>query len=270
MGVRQKDCPLLTGEASISRLSGEAELSLSGPPVDVRSRVTGIVEDLEHASMSECTGYERPRPRTDGDTLRPRDFLLLEVAHHHPRGSGALEGFEHEADGALDLLVGIEHQLLVGADDISQRRRHRQLAAARLVELSADQARAQHVQLGFTHRPLEPEQQAVIEVGRIVEPVFVQNERLAQGADLEQAMPIARVTGESRDLQSHDHAHAAEADVGDDPLKPGPLDCRRARQTEVFIDDHDLVGRPAQRQGPPLQRVLPGGAFLVLVHLLQG
>ena len=126
------------------------------------------------------------------------------------------------------------------------------------------------MQLGFTHRPLEPEQQAIIEVGWVVEPVFIQNERLAQGADLQQAMPVARVTGESRDLQPHDHADAAETDVGDDPLKPGPLGCRRARQTEVVVDDHDLVGRPAQRQGSPLQRVLPGGAFLVLAHLLQG
>ena len=173
--------------------------------------------------MSECAGYERPRAGTRGDALRPRDSLLPEVAHHRPRGAGALEGLEHETDGALDLLVGIEHQLSIGADDVPQRRGHRQLAAARLVELSADQARAQHMQLGFTHRALEPEQQAIIEVGRVVESVFVQNERLAQRADLQQAMPVARVTGESRDLQPHDHADATEADVGDDPLKTGPL-----------------------------------------------
>ena len=36
VGIRQKDRPLLAGEASITRLPGEAELSLSGPPIAAR------------------------------------------------------------------------------------------------------------------------------------------------------------------------------------------------------------------------------------------
>ena len=42
VGIRQKDRPLLAGEAPITRLPGEAELSLSGPPIDVRSGIAGI------------------------------------------------------------------------------------------------------------------------------------------------------------------------------------------------------------------------------------
>ena len=84
-------------------------------------------------------------------------------------------------------------------------------------------------------------------MGRVVEPVFIENERLAQRADLQQAMPVAGVAGKPRDLQPHDQADATETDVGDDALEPGPLGRRRARQTEVLIDDHDPLGGPAQR-----------------------
>ena len=95
------------------------------------------------------------------------------------------------------------------------------------------------------------------EVGRVVKPVFIENERYAQRADLQQTIPVARVTGEPRDFQPHDHADVTEADVGDDPLEVGPLGLRRARDPQVIIDDHDPVGRPAERKGPPLRGVLP-------------
>ena len=98
-----------------------------------------LAED-EHA----CTG-------SLDDPLRPRDLLLLEVAHHRAGRPSAAEGVEHEADGALHLLVGIEPELAGGVDDKSQRGPHPQLATARLVQLSPDQTRAQHMQLRLAH-----------------------------------------------------------------------------------------------------------------------
>ena len=83
-------------------------------------------------------------------------------------------------------------------------------------------------------------------------------------------MPVARVARESGDLQPHDHADAPKTHVGDDALEAGPLGRRSARDSQVVIDDHDLVGGPTQRQSPPLQGVLPGSALLMVVHLLQG
>ena len=62
-----------------------------------------------------------------------------------------MKGVEQEADGTLHLLVRIEHELAAGVEDHTQRCAHPQLAAARLVELSADQTRAQHMQLRLAH-----------------------------------------------------------------------------------------------------------------------
>jgi len=50
-----------------------------------------------------------------------------------------------------------------------------QLAPARLVQDAAAPAGSQHVQLGFAHRSLQAEEQAVVEVRRIVETVLIES-----------------------------------------------------------------------------------------------
>jgi hypothetical protein len=57
------------------------------------------------------------------------------------------------------------------------------------------------VQLGFAHRALEAEQQAIVEAGRIVDAILVEDQGRGQGAELDQAVPIGRVAGETGDLE---------------------------------------------------------------------
>ena len=41
------------------------------------------------------------------------------------------------------------------------------------------------MQLGFAHGSLEAEQQSVVEVARVVDPVLIQDEGVSEGTDLE-------------------------------------------------------------------------------------
>ncbi len=87
----------------------------------------------------------------------------------------------------LDLQVRIDRHLarrIVGQAD---RQLHLQLTATRFGALTADQPRTQHVQLGLAHRPLQAEQQTVVEVAGVVQPVLVKDERIGQGARVIQA-----------------------------------------------------------------------------------
>ena len=155
--VRQEDFPLIAGKPPIPRLPGEAELALTGPAIDVGSGVARIVQDVKHTVTLQLAEDQRAETGSLGDPPRPRDLLLLEVAHHRAGRAGASEGVEDEPDGALHLLVGVEHEPSAGVEDHAQRGPHPQLAAARLVQLSADQARAQHMQLRFADTvPLSP------------------------------------------------------------------------------------------------------------------
>ena len=149
--VRQKDLPLLAGKSSIPRLTAGADLMLPGSPEDVRSGVARIVQDAEHTVTLQLAEDERTCAGSLDDPPRPRDLLLLEVAHHRAGRAGAAKGVEHEADGALHLFVGIEYELAGRVEDHTQRRADPQLAAARLVQLPPDQTRAQHMQLRLRH-----------------------------------------------------------------------------------------------------------------------
>ena len=112
--VRQKDLPLLARKSSIPRLAAGTDLALPGPPEDVRAGVARIVQDVEHTATLQLAEDERTCTGSLDDPPWPCDLLLLEVSHHRAGRAGAVKGVEHEADGALHLLVGIEHELSPG------------------------------------------------------------------------------------------------------------------------------------------------------------
>ena len=53
------------------------------------------------------------------------------------------------------------------------------------------------MQFRLAHRALEAEQQTVVEVRRVINTILIEDERVGEGADLEQAMPVAGVAGEA-------------------------------------------------------------------------
>ena len=81
----------------------------------------------------------------------------------------------------------------------------------------------QNVQFGFAHGALEPEQQAVVEVRRVVHAVLVADERARHRRQLEQALPVGVVACEPRDLQTQNQSHVPKPHIGHEPLKAEPI-----------------------------------------------
>ncbi len=69
------------------------------------------------------------------------------------------------------------------------------------------------MQLGFTHGAFEAEQQPVVEVGGVIEPVLVADQRSGQRADLKQPMPVGVVARETRDLKAEHDPGVADTDL---------------------------------------------------------
>jgi hypothetical protein len=97
--------------------------------------------------------------------------------------------------------VWIENHAFLGVISKTDRQRIFKFAAARLVQDAALQPSPQYMQFGFTHRAFQTQQEAVVEVGRVVYPVDVQDQRIGQGTDLLQPMPIRRVACQAGDFQ---------------------------------------------------------------------
>ena len=112
----------------------------------------------------------------------------------------------------------------------------------------------------FTHGPLETEQEPVIEVDRIVDAVLVEDQRLAQGANLEKPMPIGGVSREPGHLKAEHDPGPPHADLGDQLLEPFAIAIGTG-EAEIAIDHDDALGRPAQGHGPLAQCVLAARAL---------
>ncbi len=94
-------------------------------------------------------------------------------------------------DALLDLLVGIQSHLALRVIKEAHRERHAQLSAPRFAQQATAHPRLHHMQFRFTHGALESQQEPVIKVSGIVETVLIENQSVAEPADLQQPVPIA-------------------------------------------------------------------------------
>ena len=125
------------------------------------------------------------------------------------------------------------------------------------------------MELRFAHGPLQPEQEPVVEVAGVVDPVLVQDERLGERADLQKPVPIGRVARQPRDLQAHDDARAPRADLRHPLLKAAAV-ALGAGLAEIAVNHVNALGRPPERHGLLAQGVLARRALGILQHLAQG
>lgn len=189
---------------------------------------------------------------------------------HTHSGTGLAKGVEQQAHRLLHVLVRIEHDPPTIVIHETQRRFHPQLTTPGFVELTANQSSAQQVQLGLAHRSFQAQQQAVVKVARVVDPIFVEDERICQSADFQQPMPVGRAPCQTGNFQTHDHTHPTQPHLRHEALKTIAVGGGGARQAQVLIDHDDLIARPSQSLRPPFEIVLPRRALTVLVDLPQG
>ena len=108
------------------------------------------------------------------------------------------EACEDHADRPCDRFIGMEAYLAVlVAPDEPHGKTAPQLAAGSFVANAAEQASAQDMQLGLAHGALQPEQQPVVEHRRVIDAVGIADEGVGETAEIEQAVPVGVVPGQS-------------------------------------------------------------------------
>ena len=107
------------------------------------------------------------------------------------------------------MFVGIDLDL-AGFTPAKSRRKHEAVfAALRLGVAGGDAALAQQAQLIFRHRPLQPEQQAIVDESRIIGAVRIDDQRAGERAQVDQVMPVAPIARQPRSLDAIDGADIA-------------------------------------------------------------
>jgi hypothetical protein len=208
-------------------------------PEDEGARVTRIVKYMKHKPVIELTpnglGVTGPAVHVPGKrhTLLPKRFDGC------PGRAGAFESIEEQPNALLHSEVRIKYDATSRIIGEAHGQSPLQLASPRLVQDAAAQTGPEHVQLGFTHRALEAQQQTIVEVSRVVDAILIQDQRIRESADLEQPVPVRRVASKARDLEPEDDSRASHPDLRNESLKALTVSGRRARLAEVGINHDD-------------------------------
>ncbi len=132
-----------------------------------------------------------------------------------------------------------------------------------------DHTHSDHVQFRLAHRALQSQQQAVIEDIRVVDAVFVQDQRVVEGTEFEQPVPVSAVSREPGYFETKHDAGATHADFCHQLAEAITIHYRSPRLAQVTVDHRDLFLSPAKVDCALSESVLTFRAFRVLEHLPQ-
>ena len=155
----------------------------------------------------------------------------------------------------------------VGVVDEADRQREAQLAALGRVTLGALQAHPHHVQLGLGELPLDAQDELIVEIPEVVDPVGVDHQRVGQPAVLKQPLRLGAGARQPRDLKPEDRADLTQAHAADQLLVGLARVHVAARDAQIAVDRHDPLRLPAELDRLLRQPVLALGRAEVLAHL---
>ena len=104
-------------------------------------------------------------------------------------------------------------------------------------------------------------------MARIVDSVFVDDDRADQSTELDQRMPVTAVAGETGDFDREHSPRAPIADRGQEAFEAGAHDAA-TRASEIIVDHFDR--RPAKFSRTIREAVLTALAFQIVHQLIGG
>lgn len=235
-------------------------------PKRVHTRVARVGEDVVHRPVGRRHPPHLPVTRPPARQLT----LFGDQAQHRLAGAGELvEVGEHRPDRVRDGLVRGDPNLTQLVVVQPGRERQAQLALGRLVQRTLTHPRAQHVQLGLGHRPLQPQEQPVVVKPGVIDTVGVSDQRVGQSAQVEQPIPVGIAPGQAGDLDSQDDPDFPQADIGHQPLEALAPVRALGRQPEITVDHDDVARGPAEGDGAVDKLILTLQALGVSLDLRQ-
>ena len=193
----------------------------------------------------------------------------MELLDHRQTGPGPLKGLEEQTHRRLHLGVRIEDDTILRVMHKADGHHLLEFPASGAAQDAAPQSCLKHMQFRFAHGALQAQQQAIVEVRGIVQPILIEDERVGQRAQLKQPMPIGGVARQTRHFQTEHDADATQTDFGHQTLEAFSVGRTGAGLSEVAVDHDDPIERPAQRDGALPQRILAVSALGVLEDLAQ-
>src|SRR6266480_7466479 len=275
MDVQQHNGPILLLHPACVTLdarlfSWERLAAGLGTPVDVGACVHRAVQDIQHPPIAQSPPHQFFRVRPSPQACGKAQVVLGKMTDYRECRAMLLKEREDESNGLLHCLVRIKHDVVSRIVHQSYGQAKAQLAFFSLGQLSALQALPQPMQFRFAHGAFEAQQQTIIVQSRIVDALLVDDQRVGERTDLQQAIPVAARTSQARDFQAQHGTNVSETDLGHQELKSIPAQRGGTRLSLILVNHLNGRAVPTQITGPLHEIVLAGGTASILPHLQQG
>lgn len=242
MSVQHHDGPLLLRDSACASLdpwffAGPGVPTGVRSPVDVGSGIQRAVPHIQDATMTQWDPFQLTRTHTAPMPGREAPLILGDVAHHGQRRWMLLKEGEHQTDGTRNRFLGIKDHRAHQVRDESARQAEAQFPLFGFRQLATLQALIQPLTFRFGHGPLKAQQEAVLVRTRIGGALLVTDQRVSEGTNLPQEIPITARTGQTRDFQAQDGSHMAQSHFGHQSLKAVAPNRRGAGLTLILVED---------------------------------
>lgn len=219
------------------RPPGQAASGIEGgAAVGVDSSIGRIAQNVLQSCPARARPHQVSRPRTATHPGPDLDLVIRQETQHRVHGPQPVEQIEHQPDDRLDLLIGIERDQTIAPTHEPGRQRHRELSAPRLRDPARPHPLLDEMQLGFADGSLEPQQQPVVVLGRVIDPFRVAQQRTRERAQLKELMPFPAAARQPGHLHPEHDPDPVQADLGHQPGEPGPLHRPGRRLPQILID----------------------------------
>ena len=141
------------------------------------------------------------------------DAVLPQVAEQAAKAPRGREPIQDQADDALHLLVGIELQFAVRSDHVTRRDLAEPFAPPGAVEAAGLHPLLKLMQFDPSHEPLDGQDEAIVEVQRMVQAIEVGQQGIEGRTDLDQATAGLILADEAVELKAEYQSHVAQGDL---------------------------------------------------------
>jgi hypothetical protein len=252
------------------RFAGQGVSAGVGASVHVDPRIGGIVEDGQDAPAGEGLPSQFTVTNAAPGAGGKEEMLCGEVLDDRECRAGVIKPVQGESDRLLDLLIGVEDDLTGGVINETGRWTKAELTFLGFFQLAAHEATAEPVEFRLAHGSFEAQEEPVIVLTGIVDPFFVHHQRVGQGTNLDEAIPITARAGEARRFQAEDSAGTSQTDLRDEELKAVSTDGGSPGMALILIDDRDMLTGPSQIERALYQVILARGAAGMVTDLDEG
>ena len=238
------------------------------PPVGIDPRVDRAVQHAGDRGAGRAFPHDLALERAGPHPDPYLNALLHEIAHHPLDRADLGELREDQPHHGLDLLVRIKRRLAGGPACIAGRQRDGHLTAAGLVDPPGLHPLLDQVEFGRQHRPLQPQQQPVVVLDRVINAVEIGQQRTRQRTQLDQLIPVLPRSCQARHLRAQHQPDMPQGNLGDQPLETRPIDRAGPGFAQIIVDHHDPGRCPAHCRRPVDQRVLQARRLAMVDDLL--